>query len=63
MAPVPATSKEMERLRPDATLAPDPADTPAAISIQEAKKAAGEGDHSAHAPDHSQHEAPEDVRP
>jgi hypothetical protein len=62
MAPAPSTSKEMKGLRPDATLAPDPADTPAAISVQEAKKA-GEGDHSAHQPDHSQHDPNEDVRP
>jgi hypothetical protein len=63
MAPAPSTSNEMMGLRPDATLAPDPADTPAAISVQESRKAAGEADHSAHPPDHSQHEAPEDVRP
>lgn len=64
MAPVPATNDEMKSLRPDSTLAPDPADTPAAISVQEAKKAAGgEGDPSAHTPDHSQHDTNEDARP
>lgn len=63
MAPAPATSDEMKRLRPASTLAPDPADTPAAISVQEAKKATGEEDHSAHPPDHTQHDTNEDARP
>lgn len=63
MAPAPATNDEMKSLRPDATLAPDPADTPAAISVQEAKKATGEEDHSAHPPDPSQQDTNEDARP
>ena len=63
MAPAPATNDAMKSLRPDITLAPDPADTPAAISVQEAKKATGEGDDSAHPPDHSQHDTNEDARP
>ena len=51
MAPAPTSSSEMTRVDPQQTLSGDRADTPAAISVREAKKSAegeGEGEHAGH---------------
>lgn len=62
MAPLPTTSAEMNRLRPDATLSRDRGDTPAAIAVIEAQKSAGsahEGHGAPAAGEQHDHDRPE----